>query len=395
MWNRIIESRLLRVARTSPVITITGPRQSGKTTLIRTCFSNKAYFTLENPDTRQLISSDPRGWLATVPQGALIDEVQRYPEICSYIQGRVDEPEFKAQGGLFVLTGSEQFTLSQTISQSLAGRSVNMKLLPLQLNEIEKTSRYTDWKEELLFGSYPRVRADKVPPREFYPSYFENYVQRDLRNLSKLTDLTSFTTFTRLAAAQSAQLLNLSSLGNLAGITSNTAKSWIGLLETGYIVFRIEPHFVNISKRIVKSPKLYWLDSGLLCNLLQIIQSDHIQSHPSQGSLFENWIVSEFWKWNHHQNQGFQFRFIQDKTKNEIDLLAIRGEEIHAIEIKASATPNISFLKNIELFESNKELKFTTKTVIYTGESCPGPRSSRFVNWQDIPKLWEEWTISD
>ena len=284
MIERTLTSKMIALARKFQVITLTGPRQSGKTTLVRAAFPALPYTSLEEPDIRQFALTDPRGFLSNYPNGAILDEIQNVPELFSYIQGIVDNNS-EIQ---FILTGSSNFLLMEKISQTLAGRTAVLHLLPFSLKELEPSTWHY---ENLIFkGQYPRIYDRTLAPTDFYPSYIQTYVERDVRLVTNIGNTNSFIQFTRLCAGRIGQLLNYSSLANDAGISPNTAKAWLSILESSYILYRLQPYHRNFNKRLVKSPKLYFYDTGLACSLLGIRDEDQVSLHYLKGSLFENLI---------------------------------------------------------------------------------------------------------
>ena len=315
MIQRHIKKEFLKFLRQYPVVMLTGPRQSGKTTLCREALPHKSYISLENPDTREFALSDPRGFLAQYPEGLIIDEAQRAPKLFSYIQGIVDEK--KKAKGLFVLTGSQNFQLLDKVNQSLAGRTAILKLLPFSMGEIKSAVQKMSLDELLLKGFYPRIYDEKLEPHYALSFYFETYVERDVRSLLHVKDLSSFQKFVRFCAGRVGQLLNLSSLGNEAGISHTTAREWLSLLEASYIVFLLPPYHKNYNKRVTKAPKLYFYDVGLASYLLGIENVKQMQRDPLRGHLFENLIVIEFLKnrYERVENSNLSFFVIPIKMK--------------------------------------------------------------------------------
>jgi len=343
MFAREMEPTLLRLATEYPVVMVTGPRQSGKTTLCRHAFADKPYVNLELPDVRQYASDDPRAFLADYRDGAVLDEIQRAPDLLSYIQGMVDED---GRAGRFVLTGSQQFAMMESVTQSLAGRIGLLKLLPLSVAEMGDTEASID---RLLFrGGYPRIIAQSLSPTQVMGDYFETYVQRDIRQLVQLKNVSQFETFVRLCAGRCGQLLNLSALGADAGVSHSTAREWISLLEAGYIVFQLRPWHANISKRLVKAPKLYFYDTALAAYLLGMEAEQHIRAHPLRGALFENLVIVECMK--HHLNRGKRcnFFFYRDQAGHEVDLLLPTATGLFPVEIKSGATVNRDYFKGLD-----------------------------------------------
>ena len=345
--NRTAENILQTFAGMYPVVTITGPRQSGKTTLSREVFSQKKYANLESPDIRQFAIDDPRAFLAQYPDGAIIDEIQRAPDLVSYIQVLVDEDK---RDGLFILTGSQQFEVSNTINQSLAGRTALFKLLPFSLQEIQSGFPLPDIDSMLYKGFYPRLWEKNLNPTQALGDYFETYIERDLRQLITIKDLHLFQRFIKLCAGRVGQLLNINSLANDTGISHTTARSWLSLLEVSYIIFLLQPYYVNISKRLVKSPKLYFYDVGLASFLLGIENKKQISRDPLRGNLFENMVVAEVLKYRFNQGKRSNLYFYRDSKGNEVDLLLVNGSDIFPIEIKSGMTITRDYFKGLKHF---------------------------------------------
>jgi uncharacterized protein len=367
-----------------PVITITGPRQSGKTTLAKAVFADKPYFSLEDPDIRRLALDDPRALLGRLPDGGILDEVQRAPEILSYLQTQVDSD---GRMGLFLLTGSQQLGLMSGITQSLAGRSAFIDLLPFSIRELEGAGRMPTELDAMLFsGGYPPLYDREVTPGSWFPAYVTAYVERDVRQLLKVQDLESFQRFVRLCAGRSGQILNLSSLATDCGITHNTARAWISVLEASYILFMLRPHHVNFSKRLVKSPKLYFHDSGLLCWLLGIRTADQLATHPLRGSIFETFVVSELRKTCLNRGERSNFHFWRDSNGNEVDVVAEVGGSLMPIEIKSGQTVNRDFFSGIERWLTLAGNRAATPTLIYGGSGDYVHKGIRVLGWNDVDK---------
>lgn len=345
--DRTIESVVLNLAGKYPVVTITGPRQSGKTTLCRKVFSRKPYANLESPDVRQFAVDDPRGFLAQYPDGAVVDEIQRAPDLVSYLQPMVDADR---RVGLFILTGSQQFEVSDTINQSLAGRTALVKLLPFSMAEIQGSFVQPSIDGLLYHGFYPRLWDRQLNPTQALGDYFETYVERDLRQLIAVKDLNLFQRFIQLCAGRIGQLLNVSSLADDAGVSHTTAGNWLSLLEASYIVFRLQPHFRNISKRLVKSPKLYFYDVGLATFLLGIENETQLARDPLRGGLFENLVIAEALKYRFNQGKRSNLYFYRDSKGNEIDLLFVKGSDFFPIEIKSGMTVTRNYFKGLNHF---------------------------------------------
>lgn len=345
--DRTIESIFSMFAGTHPVVTMTGPRQSGKTTLCRKVFAHKPYANLEAPDIRQFAIDDPRGFLAQYPDGVILDEIQRAPDIVSYLQPMVDADP---QEGRFILTGSQQFEVSNTINQSLAGRTALVKLLPFTIQEIRSAFPLPDTDSLLYHGFYPRIWDKQLNPTQALGDYFETYIERDLRQLVTIKDLNLFQRFIKLCAGRIGQLLNVNSLANDTGVSHTTARNWLSLLEASYVIFLLQPYYKNISKRLVKSPKLYFFDVGLAAYLLGIENEKQISRDPLRGSLFENMVVAEALKHRFNEGKRSNLYFYRDSKGNEVDLLLVNGSNIFPIEIKAGMTITRDYFKGLKHF---------------------------------------------
>ena len=374
MIARDIAPLLRRLAERYPVITITGPRQSGKTTLARAEFSGLAYFSLEDPDTRRFAHEDPRGFLAACSGGAVIDEIQRAPELASYLQGVVDADPAP---GRFVLTGSHQFELMHQVSQSLAGRTAVIRLLPFTLAELARVrapASLPALPQILLSGFYPRIHDRDLDPSRALADYFATYVQRDLRQLAAVHDLQRFERFVRLCAGRTGQLLHLSQLGNDAGVSHVTARAWIDLLQTSQIIHLLPPWFTNSGKRLVKSPKLYFVDVGLACWLLGLRRADQVIRDPLWGGLFENFVVIEALKDRLNRGESAELYFYRDSAGHEVDLLVPDGRSLWPIEVKAGATVNPDYFKGLRTFFAHQPKLASGGCVVFGGE-IDQPRS--------------------
>lgn len=351
MIDRDIEPHLRRIAAQYPVVTLTGPRQSGKTTLARSVFPQLPYVSLEDPDTRRHAIEDPRGFLASWTDGVVLDEIQRAPELPSYLQAMVDTDPRPSR---FVLTGSQHFELMTRVSQSLAGRTAVLRLLPFTAAEtLRADAKALDGglPQVLLTGFYPRIHDRQLDPGQALADYFATYVERDLRQLAAVQDLQRFERFVRLCAGRTGQLLNLSSLGNDAGVSQPTARQWIDLLQTSFIVHLLPPWFVNSGKRLVKTPKLYFVDVGLACWLLGLREASQVARDPLWGALFENFVVIEALKDSFNQGETAPMYFYRDAVGNEVDLLLPSGRQLHGIEVKAGATVHPEFFRGLQSFE--------------------------------------------
>lgn len=346
MIPRKSTAELLILAQRFKTVAVIGPRQSGKTTLVRKVFPQKEYVSLENPDIRTFAIDDPRGFLAMYPNGAILDEVQRTPQLFSYLQQILDETDTK---GLFILTGSHNFLLQENISQSLSGRVAYLFLMPLSFDELG--DRIIDHNQFLWAGGYPGLYKDNIEPFRFFPNYIRTYVERDVRLLKNINDLTAFERFMRLCAGRTGQLLNMSSIAVEVGVDVKTISSWIGVLEASFIIYRLLPHHKNFNKRLVKMPKLYFYDTGLACSLLGINNPEVLSTHPLRGSLFENMVISEFLKESFSIGLTANFFFWRDNTGNEIDLLIDHNNTLIPLEIKSGQTITGEYFKNLTFWE--------------------------------------------
>lgn len=363
MIPRHILPVLLERARRQPVVTVTGPRQSGKTTLCRQAFPDLPYLNLERPDTREFARIDPRAFLDGVRGGAIIDEIQRVPELLSWIQVEVDA---RPAPGRFILTGSHQFDLSRYVAQSLAGRTALLRLLPLSIAELAATDALAT--DDLLHrGGYPRIHADRLDPSAALGDYFETYVQRDLRELVQLRHLAEFERFVRLAAGRVGQILNLQSLAADAGVSGHTAREWINLLEASFVVFRLPPWFENIGKRLVKSPKLYFYDVGLAAWLIGVRQAEHLASHPLRGHLFENLAVLEVLKTYANAGERPDLHFFRDSAGNEADLVLTSGAKLILLEIKSARSVASDAMRSIAAVRRGLGERASWSALVYDG----------------------------
>ena len=363
MVRREITPRLTRLFKQYPFVTVTGPRQSGKTTLCRRVFPDLAYVNLEAPDQREFAESDPRAFLARLDGGAILDEIQRVPSLLSYLQVIADE---KRRNSLFVLTGSEQFRLSNAISQSLAGRTALLRLLPFTMAERQETGASVAVDEVLYSGFYPRIHDQNLDPHQALGDYFETYVERDVRQIGEIRNLSSFQRFVRLCAGRVGQLVNLSSLGADAGVSHTTAREWLTVLEASYIVFQLQPYHSNVQKRLIKSPKLYFYDVGLASYLIGIENAKQIATHPLRGPLFENAVVMETLKHRFNRGRQSNLSFFRNVQGLECDLFYETGQGIGAIEVKSGATLAADYFDALNRV-ANRVPEVTSTLVVYGG----------------------------
>ena len=350
MITRTAAARLARLAKTFRSVAVVGPRQSGKTTLCRAVFPEKPYVSLENPDTLEFAITDPRGFLSQYKNGAILDEIQRAPLLFSYLQQVLDETKKK---GLFILTGSNHFLLQENISQTLSGRIAYLQLLPLSLHELKESKKIkTDYVWHILNGGYPEVIAKKIHPADWYSGYINTYIERDVRQLKNINNLLQFTKLLRMCAGRTGQILNLTTLSNDCGIDQKTVAAWISVLQSSFIVYLLKPYHTNFNKRILKTPKLYFYDTGVVCSLLGITEASQITTHAAKGPLFENLIVSELLKERFNTGEADNIFYWRDKTGNEVDILSDRVGKLSAIELKAGETISQDFFKGLDYFSS-------------------------------------------
>lgn len=368
-----------------PIISITGPRQSGKTTLSKQCFPKYDYVNLESPDTLEEARSDPRAFLTRFKHGLIIDEAQVFPELFSYIQEISDK---SGKPGEYIITGSQNFLLSAKISQSLAGRVFVTHLLPLSFAELKKTAYWTNNYNEFIFkGFYPRLYDKNIPPNLFYPSYIQTYTERDVRQIINVSDLYTFQKFLRLTAGRVGQLLNYSEIAVDLGKDVKTVKSWFSILETSFIVFFLQPHHKNFNKRLVKSPKLYFYDTGLVCNLLGIKKPEEIEQHWAKGSLFENMVITDIVKNYMNMAQQPPTYFWRDNTGNELDCIIDEGKTVKSIEIKSGTTINTGFLKGLNYYNSLSNGKPQNSFLVYGGNKQIQRKEAKILSWKNTIDL--------
>lgn len=400
MIERHLSKHLRKTARGYPVITLSGPRQSGKTTLVRSVFPRHKYASLEDPDTRGFALEDPRGFHSQFDRGVILDEIQRAPELFSYIQGIVDRTDKPAQ---FILTGSQNFLLLHRISQTLAGRCAILKLLPFSRAELigrkprkltslasakrstakERDRNPAELFETLYAGGYPRIHDKQLKPQSWLANYYQTYLERDVRDLLNVGDIETFGRFVRLCAGRSGQLLNTASLAADAGVTHTTARRWLSTLEASFIIFLLRPHHRNFNKRLVKSPKLYFVDTGLLCYLLRIGAAADLATHASRGAVFETWVVSEALKNSLHQGVEPHLHFWRDSAGHEIDLLIGDDDSPIPIEIKSGQTVAGDYFVGIDFWRSMTGRPDAPAAVVYGGNDMFKRRGNSVIPWSE------------
>lgn len=386
MIPRDAQAHLRTLLRGFPVVTLTGPRQSGKTTLAKAALRNRPYFSLEDPDVRALALDDPRAFLNRLPDGGVLDEIQRTPELLSYLQTRVDAD---GRMGLFLLTGSQQFGLLSGITQSLAGRAAFLELLPLSLHELAGAGIVPPAIDDaLLAGGYPALYDRALLPRHWFPAYVTAYVERDVRQLLQVQDLDAFQRFVRLCAGRSGQILNFSSLATDCGISHNTARAWISVLEASYLLFQLRPHHENFSKRLIKAPKLYFLDTGLLCWLLGIREVAQLTAHPLRGAIFETFVVAELVKTLANRGERPALHYWRDSNGNEVDVIAEVGTKLMPIEIKSGQTVNRDFFTALDRWCALAGARAALPTLVYGGTQAFERQGTRVLGWDAIAEVF-------
>ena len=380
--NRVIKAAMDIYKNKYPILALTGPRQSGKTTFLKKQFSDYKYVNLENLDVRNFAIEDPNAFLKQFNQYVIFDEVQRAPQLFSYLQTKVDEDKIMGQ---YILSGSQNFHLMQNITQSLAGRVALFKLLPFDISEMQAANWLNDdYAVNLQKGFYPAIYDREIPSKVFYSNYIQTYVERDLSDLIQVKDLKQFRNFISLCAARAGQLLNLNSLANECGISQPTAKSWVSVLENSYILYQLQPYFSNFNKRITKSSKLYFYDTGLLCYLLKLNDSDSVRLSSLKGSLFENYVINEYVKKNYHNNLLRDLWFWRDAAGHEVDLIWQKSELLNLVEIKASETIKLEMFKGLSYFEKLKPELIESKSVVHSGLFNQERTMGKVLSWKEI-----------
>ena len=382
--RRNLATVLIRVAQQYPVVTVTGPRQSGKTTLCRHVFPTKPYVNLERLDDRSYAESDPRGFLADHPDGAVLDEVQHLPKLLSYLQAEVDDD---ARPGRWVLTGSEHFGLSGSVSQTLAGRTGVLHLLPLAIDELHRFARHPEGLLPTLYsGGFPRIHDQSIPPSRWIGDYVATYLQRDVRRLLSVGDLEAFTVFLKLLAGRTAQELNLSRLGGDAGVSHNTARSWLSVLEASFLVFRLPAWARSQRKRLVKTPKVHWMDAGVVCHLLGIRSPADLATHPLRGSIFESWVAAEVFKAHANRGLAASLYHLRQSRGLEVDLLVDRGADIRGVECKSGSTVAADALRHLHELESavGPDQKVARGLLVYGGDQHQRRTHVDIVPWSAV-----------
>jgi uncharacterized protein len=383
-----IISRKMAVAAASllrkyPILTITGPRQSGKSTFAKLLKPGFAYINLEDIDHRQFAINDPKGFIEQYPQNVILDEVQNAPQLLSQLQVHTDK---MGKNGLYILTGSQNFQLFEKISQSLAGRTALCTLLPFSLEELTGTGKIKTWEELCWKGSYPRLHHQKIKPEFFYPDYITTYIERDTRQIMNIKDLALFRRFMSICAGRTGQLLNVNDISSSLGIDNKTVKQWLGVLESSYIIYLLQPFYNNFSKRVTKAPKLYFYDTGVASYLLNIRNTNDLKNHFAKGALFENLIINELMKNCFNNRVQPSFYFFRDSNGNEVDLLIEQSGHTYAIEIKSAKTINDSFFKGLNYYAalSNRKVK---SYCLYGGEEQYLYKGHQVLGWNRLAKI--------
>lgn len=386
--KRQAEKIVLKLAAQYPAVVLTGPRQSGKTTLVKNLFNQYPYSTLEDLNEREFARTDPRGFLAKFDKGGVIDEVQKLPELLSYLQSILDN---KAHKKPIILTGSAQLSLLSKVTQTLSGRTAIIDLLPLSFTEIKNQPDKTKNIESLLFrGMYPRLYKENIEPIDWYQDYVRTYTERDVRDILNVHDLGTFQKFLKMCAARAGQILNLTGLSNDCGISHSAAASWLNILEATYIAFRIQPHIENFSKRLIRSPKLYFYDTGLLCHLLNIQTADELKISSYRGSIMENWVATEIIKSQANIHRPADLFFWRDNKGIEIDFIIDRGIRLYPLEVKSGQTIINEYFKNISYWQKIAGNKSGKGYIVYAGNEDQIRTNFKVYSWTSIESLIKE-----
>ncbi len=384
MITRDAAAKIQQLAGQFKAVAIIGPRQSGKTTLARACFPDKSYVSLENPEHRHFALSDPRGFLNTYADGAILDEVQRVPELLSWLQQHLDED---GRPGKFILTGSNNFLLLEKITQTLAGRVAYIDLLPFSLSELTQIPGALDDLNQVLFrGAYPPIQAHGIAPQDWFPAYVRTYVERDVRQIKNIENLLAFEKLLNLCAGRLGQQVNYSNLGLEAGVDYKTVQSWLSVLQASYIVYFLPPYFKNFNKRVVKSPKLYFYDTGLACYLLRIPDAKALTMHPARGALFENFIINELLKNRFNAGRQSNLYYWRDRSGHEVDVLIDEGVRLTPVEIKAGQTITPDYFKGLRFWE---QLTGTPGGLVFYAGETPQVRSDGIEvrSWREVRRF--------
>ena len=384
MIQRELSNKLLEISNYYQIVTVTGPRQSGKTTLIKDVFKELPYVLLETPDIKLRAKEDPKSFLSNYPKGAIFDEIQNVPELFSYLQGIIDENSTIK----FVLSGSQNFLLLEKVNQTLAGRTGILKLLPFSTDELKDSNHWNENPLEFVFkGMYPRIYDRGIPPQLFYSDYIQTYVERDVRSIKNIGSLSDFSRFLSLCAGRIGQLLNIDSLASDVGIATNTAKEWLSILEASYIIYTLKPHHKNFNKRLVKRPKLYFYDTGLACNLLQINSVNELDMHFAKGNLFENFILTELLKKRFNNAKTSNLYFWRDHHGKEIDCILEKANSLTPIEIKSSKTYQKEHFKHMNYWNKLSDNSKENSYLVYAGNESDHLAYGNLMSWKDLSKI--------
>ena len=380
-YPRVMEKALEKLAKSYPILVISGPRQSGKSTLVKNMFPRYGYVNLEGPDERMMAQEDPRGFLERFKDNVIIDEIQYVPLLFSYIQSLVDEKKRKIQ---FILTGSSQLDLLEGVSQSLAGRACILQLFPLCLEEIRHKEKPASLEEILFSGGYPGIHFDRIPVVDWYQDYCHNYLERDVRRITVIRNLGTFQLFLKMCAARCGQIINYSGFANDCGISPNTVKEWMNILEASFIIFKLNPYYKSYKKRLTKASKLYFYDTGLVCSLLGITSSESLRVHSIRGGLFESWVISEFQKKYANIHRRAPLYYWRNNQGMEMDIIMEKLEQFIVLEIKSGKTLNKSFFKNLDVFDRIAKGDIHSKYIVYGGDQSQKRNDIQVVSWKKL-----------
>lgn len=388
MIERIISKQILEATKKMPVICVTGPRQSGKTTLVRNLFPDYRYYNLEFPQHREFAEKDAVSLLSAWDSGIIIDEIQRVPEILSSIQFFADQNQIP---GKLIITGSQNLLLMQSVSQTLAGRVALFNLLPFSVQELAGTEfEEANYENYIVKSFYPRIYDHQLNPEIWLQDYINTYIERDVRQITAVKDLSLFSNFLKLCAGHTGQIINLSTFSNNLGVDLKTVKSWLSILETSYIVFLLPAYFKNFSKRIIKTPKLFFYDTGLACNLLGIRTIIDFETHYLRGGLFESFVISEFWKMIFNRKLNSRIFYFRDSNGNEVDSVIEHGGFLKAVEIKSGKTIIPDFLKGLSYLDKISDSVKIEKYVVYGGEENQNRAIAKILSWRNYAQVFEQ-----
>lgn len=386
MIPRKLERELKILAKEFPVVALLGPRQSGKTTLSKAIFNKYKYVSLEDPDIRSIAIEDPRGFLRQYDKYVIIDEIQRAPELLSYLQSHVDNLN---KEGLYIITGSQNYLLMEKVSQSLAGRIGISVLLPFSIEELSNYNIDLQLEKLVFTGGYPRIYDKKIRPSAFYKSYLNTYIERDVRLLKNIVDYDLFIKFLKVLSGRTGQVLNTLAISEDCGISHNTVKEWISILVTSYIIYKLQPYYKNYKKRLIKNPKIYFYDTGLVCYLLGLKNIDNLNTHYLKGNIFETFIISELVKYNYNRGESYNFYYWRDNHRKEIDLLLEEGLTLKSIEIKSGDTIQDSFFKGLKYWNKLSCNDPENSYLIYSGDNNLVRDSINILGWKDLIKVFK------